>query len=169
MWPAFELVRRFWKPAAVLLLLLLTFFAGDHNGATRVGDRWEKRFAVMQRDNATARAAQEAEYRKRERELADQIAFVEQTGYALLQEKIHENEKLRAAVDAGAVRLRVKARCPSLPAAPEGAPGAGVDTGGTAELDPAARPAYFALRDGIEKNAAQLTACQNVLRVIVGP
>lgn len=161
---AFKLLQRYWKPLAVFILLLVTWLHGHSSGVENTDRKWQAIFSKQETAAVRERLAREVEYRTREKELNDQIAFVEQTGYALLQETLNENQKLRAAVDAGAVRLRVKARCPILPAASEAAPGAGVGDDGTAELDPSARPDYFALRAGIENQAAQLSACQAILR-----
>ncbi|MFY2569886.1 lysis system i-spanin subunit Rz [Achromobacter ruhlandii] len=61
--------------------------------------------------------------------------------------------------------------CTSLPPAPaagggvpEASAAADVDHGVRAELDPAARSDYFALRAGIQRLTAQLEACQARLR-----
>lgn len=77
-----------------------------------------------------------------------------------------EINRLRARVDAGAVRLRIAARCPA-PDVPGTADGPGVDHGAGAELNAAARSDYFALRDGLARQSAKLTACQDVLAKIV--
>lgn len=170
MWLAFNLLRRYWAHIAVFILFLAWSAFMHNTGYERADQRAQYREALA------AKAAQEQllelanAHLEEEERLEALIAVMEANAYAALQEKNREIEKLRADVDAGAVRLRVKARCPaSLPAASEPAPGAGVDTGGTAELDPSARPAYFALRSGIAKQETQLKACQGVLRVIVAP
>lgn len=162
---AFKLLQRYWKPLAVFILLLVTWLHGHKVGAENMDHKWQAIFSKQQLQAAEKLAALDATYRKKEQDLQAEMAIADALAYQALQEKAHENEKLRAAVDAGAVRLRVKARCPILPAASEAAPGAGVGDDGTAELDPSARPDYFALRAGIENQAAQLSACQAILRV----
>ncbi len=79
---------------------------------------------------------------------------------AKLQEAQNETSRLRDRVSAGPVRLLVAAKCPDVPQA---ASAPGVDSGTRAELDPAARSAYFALRDGINRAEAKLAACQGEL------
>ena len=79
---------------------------------------------------------------------------------AKLQEAQNETNRLRDRVSAGPVRLLVAAKCPDVPQA---ASAPGVDSGAGAELDPAARSAYFALRDGINRAEAKLAACQGEL------
>ena len=76
---------------------------------------------------------------------------------AKLQEAQNETNRLRDRVSAGPVRLLVAAKCPDVPQA---ASAPGVDSGTGAELDPAARSAYFALRDGINRAETKLAACQ---------
>ncbi|GLK92394.1 hypothetical protein GCM10008164_01300 [Achromobacter xylosoxidans] len=72
-----------------------------------------------------------------------------------------EDDRLRADVDAGRQRLHVAAACPAAGGGvPPAGAGAGVDHGARAELDPAARSDYFALRAGIQQITAQLAACQ---------
>ena len=74
---------------------------------------------------------------------------------AKLRKAQDETNRLRSA--GSSVRLLVNASCPDMPQA---ASAPGVDSGTRAELDPAARPAYFALRDAIDRAEAQLAACQ---------
>lgn len=62
-----------------------------------------------------------------------------------------------------AVRLRVAATCPLQTAQTAGS--TRVDSGTGAELNELARRAYFALRDGIDRATAQLTACQDELKL----
>jgi hypothetical protein len=76
-----------------------------------------------------------------------------------------QNETTRLA--SGSVGLRVFATCPqSTPRlGTQTTPGTRVDTGTGAELDAAARQAYFALRIGINQVDAKLAACQDELRL----
>lgn len=80
-----------------------------------------------------------------------------------LKEAQNETNSLRDRVSAGPVRLLVAAKCPAAPVLPEAASAPGVDSGTRAELDPEARSAYFALRDGINRAEAKLAACQGEL------
>lgn len=77
-----------------------------------------------------------------------------------LQEKEHENQMLADAVASGTKRLSVRARCPRM-SAPE--TNAGRVEAATTELDASARPAYFALRSGIERTESLLKFCQTEL------
>ena len=83
---------------------------------------------------------------------------------AQLRKAQDETNSLRDRVSAGPVRLLVAAKCPAAPNLPEAASAPGVDSGTRAELDPEARSAYFALRDGINRAEAKLAACQHQLR-----
>lgn len=83
-----------------------------------------------------------------------------------LDEARNENKALRDRVDTGAVRLRVAAKCPAVaaPGMPQAPAPAGVDDGAGAELDPAARPTYWSLRDGIVACKVKVDALQDQLR-----
>lgn len=146
---------------ALALLVLFAYEWSWHRGADHVQAEWDKAVDKAQIDAAAL-----------ERKHAQAIAEIDRTHTAALKEKTDEVSALRARVAAGAVRLRVAARCPAVPAT---SAGAGVDHGkadgpdpvagptGDAYLDPAAEPAYFALKDGLARQREQLLACQSIL------
>lgn len=118
-------------------------------GADHADGEWQVRMAK-----------QERMYDERHQKLARDIHTADVKHHTELEKKREENDRLRAAVAAGTVRLRLAASCPSQ--APAGSPG--VDHGGEPVLDRAAEQAYFALRDGIARKEQQLKACQEILR-----
>lgn len=69
----------------------------------------------------------------------------------------NENDSLRAAVNAGASRLLVRATCPKLP---NTAGTSGLDDGASAELTADARQDYFDLRAQIITTEKQLAGLQ---------
>lgn len=72
-----------------------------------------------------------------------------------------QDDALRADVDAGRQRLHVAATCsPASGGMPKAGTAARLGDGTRAELDPAARSDYFALRARIQQVTAQLAACQ---------
>lgn len=79
-----------------------------------------------------------------------------------LEHARNENARLRDDVERNRVRLTVNGTCSG--AVPLGRPDPGMDHGGACELDAAARSAYFAIRDGIAKQYAQLIAAQDRIR-----
>lgn len=92
-------------------------------------------------------------------------AKAEWAAYGGLRSAQLEDNGLRADVDAGRQRLHVRAACPATGGGvPPAGAAAGVGHGARAELDPAARSDYFALRAGIRQMTAQLEACQARLR-----
>ncbi|MCP1679403.1 lysis system i-spanin subunit Rz [Kerstersia gyiorum] len=134
--------------------------------------RHDAAMARLESQQTTALAAQSTDAAKRLKDAQDDLdakaaawAETETDLYGKLRNAENENTSLRADVDAGRQRLRVRAVCPS-PSAGVSAAGtaSGLDHGATAELDPASRPDYFALRDGIERVTRQLEACQSRLR-----
>lgn len=90
-----------------------------------------------------------------------QNAEAEWAAYGGMRNAQVQDDRLRADVDAGRQRLRVAAVCPATSGSvPQAGAAARVGDGTRAELDPAARSDYFALRAGIQQVTAQLAACQ---------
>lgn len=79
-----------------------------------------------------------------------------------LEHARNENARLRDDVERSRVRLTINGTCSG--AVPLSRPDTGMGDGGACELDPSARSAYFALRDGIAKQYAQLIAAQDRIR-----
>ena len=75
--------------------------------------------------------------------------------------KENETSALERAVADGTKRLRVKASCPAVRA--DGTVSGGV-VSGTAELEPAARFDYYALRRGIDRQYGLLQFCRSELK-----
>lgn len=85
------------------------------------------------------------------------ISAADKSNFAELKASNDDNENLRRAVADSSKRLYVRATCP-MPAA---APATSVDDDKRAELDPASRPDYFALREGLGRVNAKLNMCQD--------
>jgi len=91
---------------------------------------------------------------------ASRLAALE-TAHREIERLNDENENaLRAAVDAGSVRLHVNANCPGVPEAAD--PGMGERA--RPELAAAARPDYHALRSGLIKIQGDLDLCRAAVR-----
>lgn len=98
-------------------------------------------------------------------QINERNAKAEWAAYGGMRNAQVQDDALRADVDAGRQRLHVAAACPAASSGvPKAGTGARVGDGARAELDPAARPDYFALRAGIRRLTAQLEACQARLR-----
>lgn len=94
-----------------------------------------------------------------------QNAKPEWAAYGGMRNAQVQDNALRADVDAGRQRLHVAATCsPANGGVIKGGTAARVGDGARAELDPAARSDYFALRAGIQRLTAQLAACQGLQR-----
>lgn len=149
-------------------------------GAAWTAQGWRKdvRIAEQQRDQAqqvadAQRQAREIMQRRHAEvgQINERNAKAEWAAYGGLRSAQIEDDRLRADVDAGHQRLRVQASCG--PAAGGGVSAAGtaasVGDGARAELDPAARSTYFALRAGIQRMTAQLAACQAYQKFQMSP
>lgn len=98
-------------------------------------------------------------------QINERNAKAEWAAYGGMRNAQLQDDALRADVDAGRQRLHVAASCPAAGGGmSQGRAAARVGDGARAELDPAARPDYFALRAGIQRVTAQLEACQARLR-----
>lgn len=144
-------------------------------GAAWAAQGWRKdvRIAEQQRDQAqqvadAQRQAREILQRRYAEvgQINERNARAEWAAYGGLRSAQIEDDGLRADVDAGRQRLRVQASCgpAAIGGVSETGATAGMDHGTRAELDPAARSDYFALRAGIQRLTAQLQACQARLR-----
>lgn len=94
-------------------------------------------------------------------DINERNARAEWAAYGGMRNAQVQDDGLRADVDAGRQRLHVRAACPAAGSGmPDAGASAGLGDGTGAELDPAARSDYFALRASIQKLTAQLEACQ---------
>lgn len=94
-------------------------------------------------------------------QINEQNAKAEWAAYGGMRNAQVQDDALRADVDAGRRRLYVAATCsPASSGVPEAGTAARLGNGARPELDAAARSDYFALRAGIQRLTAQLSACQ---------
>ncbi len=159
-----------WKGYAAIALAG-ALLAGGASWAVQ-GWRYGAQISSMRADEASRVA--EAQRHAREilqrryaavTEINERNARSEWAAYGGLRSAQIEDDGLRADVDAGRQRLHVAAACPAADGGvPKSRAGAGMGNGARPELDPAARPDYFALRAGIQQVTAQLAACQARLR-----
>ena len=155
-----------WKGYAAAASLALVFGAGSAWIAQ--GWRYGAEISRMRADESgrvadAQRQAREILQRRYAEvaEINERNAKAEWAAYGGMRSAQIEDDGLRADVDAGRRWLHVAASCPAASGGvPEAGTGASVDHGTRAELDPAARSTYFALRAGIRKVTAQLAACQ---------
>jgi prophage endopeptidase len=139
---------------------------------TAQGWRYGAQIAVLRADEAdrvadAQRQAREILQRRHVEvaEINERNAKAEWAAYGGLRSAQTKDEGLRTDVDAGRQRLHVAATCTAASGGvSEAGSSARVGNGTRAELDPAARSDYFALRAGIQQMTAQLKACQARLR-----
>ncbi|MNX70685.1 Bacteriophage lysis protein [compost metagenome] len=155
-----------WKGYAAAVVLGAVMAGGPAWMAQ--GWRYGAQIATMRADEAgrvaeSQRQAREILQRRHAEvgEINERNAKAEWAAYGGLRSAQTKDDSLRADIDAGRQRLHVAAACPaSGSGVPETRAATGVGDGSSAELDPAARPDYFALRAGIQRVTAQLEACQ---------
>lgn len=155
------------KLAAGIAIAVLCFAVGTVTTAWRYQAKIAKldaehKTAISKANAATLKAQQELDAERARKVTV--VAAIDTEQHQQLSKALAENEKLRASVAAGSVRLRVNAKCPAAPSVMSGTgQAASVGDGTHAELASDARSDYFALRAGIIVKERQLEACQQVL------
>lgn len=125
------------------------------------GLRWENDVASIRHDSDVAIAANVDAVNQHLIASRAQTEAIRATFIEYKAGKENETSALERDVADGTKRLRVKASCPTVRA--DGTvPGGAVS--GTAELDPAVRQDYFALRRGLDRQYAELQFCRSELR-----
>lgn len=147
---------RLWLAAAGLAA---AFAAGWAANGWRLGANHAAE--ALARSQATVRWMEAADAERLA--LQTKLTASDDAAAAKLRSAQDETNRLRDCLRAGTCGLRVNVAAPRCPDLPEAAPGAGVDSAAGARLDPDAESAYFALRDGIDRVQAKLTACQGRL------
>ena len=125
------------------------------------GLRWENDVASIRHDSDVALAANVDAVNQQLIASRAQTEAIRATFIEYKAGKENETSALELDVADGTKRLRVKARCPAVRADGTVPGGAGE---GTAELDPAVRQDYFALRRGLDRQYAELQFCRSELR-----
>lgn len=148
-----------WRLIAIGALAAVLVWSGWTANGWRLSAKLDKLSAA----HALALEKSSEDARKKEQDWTARFAAVDAEWTAKLRMAEDEITRRRAAVDTGAVRLRVAARCPAAPDLPGPAAGPGLDHGAAPELDADARPAYFALSSGLTLQRDQLMACQSAL------
>lgn len=125
------------------------------------GLRWENDVASIRHDSDVAIAANVDAVNQQLIASRAQTEVIRATFIEYKAGKENETSALERAVADGTKRLRVKASCPAVPA--DGTVSGGA-VSGTAELDPAVRQDYFALRRGLDRQYAELQFCRSELK-----
>ena len=125
------------------------------------GLRWENDVASIRHDSDVAISANVDAVNQQLIASRAQTEAIRATFIEYKAGKENETSALERAVADGTKRLRIKASCSAVPsdgAVPDGA------VSGTAELDPAVRQDYFALRRGLDRQYAELQFCRSELK-----
>lgn len=125
------------------------------------GLRWDNDIADIRHDSDVAIAANVDAVNQQLIASRAQTEAIRATFIGYKAGKENETSALERAVADGTKRLRVKASCPTVRTDGTVPDGAGE---GTAELEPAARPDYYALRRGLDRQYAELQFCRSELR-----
>lgn len=157
-----------WKSIGLIVLASLLIAAGWLVNGWRWHGKYEAQKAVYAaKDAATASAAArlQADTRQKEAQAASRVAALDANYQKEITHAQAENDRLRAAVRAGDVRLRIAIRSAGAASLPENASATGrADAGTTAELDPAAADFLVGLVGEGDSAIRQLTALQGYVR-----
>ena len=125
------------------------------------GVRWENDVASIRHDSDVAIAANVDAVNQQLIASRAQTEAIRATFIEYKAGKENETSALERAVADGTKRLRVKASCPAVRT--DGTVPSGTGSG-TAELEPAARSDYYALKRGADQQYAELQFCRSELR-----
>lgn len=125
------------------------------------GLRWENDVADIRHDSDVAIAANVDAVNQQLIASRAQTEAIRATFIEYKAGKENETSALERAVADGTKRLRIKATCPAAVRVDGTISGGTVR--GTAELDPAVRQDYFALRRGLDRQYAELQFCRSEL------
>lgn len=140
----------------------LSFVIGAGGAWFVQGLRWDNDVASSQHDTDVAISANVDAVNQQLIASRAQTEAIRATFIEYKAGKENETSALERAVADGTKRLRIKATCPTTVRADGTFPGGTVS--GTAELDPAVRQDYFALRRGLDRQYAELQFCRSELR-----
>lgn len=115
--PTIELIRRFWKPLAVLLLLLVTWLHGHHAGDVSRDREWSARWHKHIEEDMEQAAKYEAAARDQEAKWAAAFDAAASISHEEMKNVQAHRDRLLADLRAGRLRLQA---CPTacLPDAP---------------------------------------------------
>lgn len=138
---------------AAVIVALVSFVKFYHHSATEWKEKSQDESALS--DSRLKIIAQMQEQQK-------VVSAIDDAYQLQIKAKDEEIDSLRARVESGAVRLRVKATCPTrVPKASTTASGLDATS---AELDPDARQNYYTLRSQIAQASAQIEGLQDYIR-----
>jgi len=140
----------------------LAFLIGASAAWYVQGLRWDSDVADIRHASDTAIAANVDAVNQQLIASRAQTEAIRATFIEYKAGKENETSALERAVADGTKRLRIKATCPAAVRADGTVSGGAVS--GTAELDPAVRQDYFALRRGLDRQYAELQFCRSELK-----
>lgn len=153
------LLLRYWWMGAIAALLIAVYALGHSHGADSVQAKWDAQRLE------TAKASTEYFVKLNDAiQKAQSETEVLRANYIEYKAgKERETSDLERAVADGSKRLRVAATCRNSGMPADAAVPGGTGSG-SAELDAAARPTYYALQRGINEQRGLLNFCRAELR-----
>ncbi|KPC53043.1 lysis system i-spanin subunit Rz [Amantichitinum ursilacus] len=150
-----------WAALGVLVVAVATFFYV--RGAEAKDAQWSLRDSQRTAMEASAVARLSEQRRRQEAAMASAVAAIDKQRYEEQSRANQENQRMQRVLAAGAVRVRVAARCDAADRLPAVASAAGVGDGTqTAELDPAVASDLESIANDGDAAIRQLTALQEI-------
>lgn len=158
---ALKVLGKYWLHILTVGAIVYIGFALYGHGRAGANAEWQKKWAERDLSEAQAIAANVNAVNQQLVAAQAQTEAIRATFIEYKAGKENETSTLVRAVADGTRRLRVAARCPAVRA--DGTVSGGTGSG-TAELEPAARSDYFALRRGLDQQYGLLQFCRSELR-----
>lgn len=125
---ALDLLRRYWKPAAVLTILILVWLHGHKSGADNMDAKWQAIFSKQQLQAAQARVKASEAARKQEVDWSAAFDIINTIQQESLADAISRRDRIIAGLRAGRLSFRPCSGVPEAPAHP-GEPEAAPESG----------------------------------------
>ncbi|GAB7128790.1 hypothetical protein JCM19000A_32980 [Silvimonas sp. JCM 19000] len=156
-----------WAALGLLVVAVATFFYV--RGADAKDAEWSLRDSRRIALEATAVARLSEQRRRQEASMASAVALIDKQRYEEQRRANQENQRMQRALAAGAVRVRIAARCDAASGVSALASAASVDDGAaTAELDPAIASDLEGIANDGDSAIYQLSALQDWLDQVGG-
>jgi hypothetical protein len=121
---AIALIRAYWKPLAVFLLLLMTWLHGHHTGDTGRDAVWSARWHKHVAEDATLAAAAATAAREQEHKWAAAYDLAVTIEHEETTRVRTQADRIIAGLRAGTHRLSIAPACPGMPEAAADTPAA---------------------------------------------
>lgn len=156
----FSLLKKYWKPLAILLLTAFSFLRTYRAGYDSADAEWQRKWAERDAKAAEALVQQQAAVRVAEQRQQRDVAAIDAKYTQELADARAENDRLSAKLANGG-RVRVTGECKAVSTTT-----GSVGNAGTVELSPVAGSNVLSIRAAIISDQQKIKYLQDYIRKI---